>query len=150
MRKLLLILCLIASPVFALDPSEMLSDPALEARARVLDHEIRCVKCQSEAVASSNADWARDARRMIRELIADGKSNDEVLEWFHDRYGDFVLMTPPRRGTTLLLWWAGPLLLLGGLGLGWMTVRSRGRSANAEDLSEDEEKRLAKLLDDSP
>jgi cytochrome c-type biogenesis protein CcmH len=150
MKRLFLILLLLATPALALDPSEMLSDPALEARARVLDHEIRCVKCQSEAVASSNADWARDARRIIRELITDGKSNDEVLDWFHERYGDFVLMTPPRRGTTVLLWWAGPILLLGGIGLGWMTIRSRVRAAPAADLSEDEEKRLAELLDKSP
>jgi len=146
MKRLILILIFLAAPVYAVNPSEMLSDPVLEARARGLDDEIRCVKCQSEAVSSSNADWARDARLMIRELVSDGKSDDEVLEWFHDRYGDFVLMTPPRRGTTFLLWWAGPILLLLGLGLGWRTIRSRSQSNATQDLSPQEAARLSELL----
>lgn len=147
MKRLILIMLLLAGPAMAVDPSEMLADPVLEARARALDDEIRCVKCQSEAVSSSNADWAHDARLMIRELVASGKSDDEVLEWFHARYGDFVLMSPPRRGTTLLLWWAGPILLLVMLGLGWRTIGARNERSAAQDLSPEEAARLSELLD---
>ena len=112
MKRLILLLWLVASPLWALEPSEMLDDPGLEARARVLDHEIRCVKCQSEAVASSNADWAKDARRQIRELIAEGATDAEVKDWFLARYGEFVLMNPDKSGSNLALWLAGPGMLL--------------------------------------
>ena len=146
MKRLVLILLLLAGPAFALDPSEMLADPELEARARALDDELRCVKCQSEALSSSNADWAQDARRMVRELITDGASDQEVLDWFHDRYGDFVLMNPPRSGTNLVLWWAGPILLLLALGIGWSTIRNRSRAAAPDDLNEAEKEELARIL----
>ena len=147
MKRLLLILLLIASPALSLDPSEMLADPALEARARALDDEIRCVKCQSEALSSSNADWARDARRRVRELISEGASDQEVLDWFHARYGDFVLMNPPRSGSNLVLWYAAPVLLLAGLGIGWMTIRGRSRAVAPDGLSEAEKAELARILD---
>ncbi|MEM6342146.1 MAG: cytochrome c-type biogenesis protein, partial [Pseudomonadota bacterium] len=86
---------LLAGAALALDPSEMLDDPQLEARARALDHDIRCVVCQSEALASSNAEWAREARGIIRERILAGDSDAEVRAFFVERYGEFVLMTPP-------------------------------------------------------
>ena len=115
MKRLLLIFVLLAAPLWALDPSEKLADPALEARARALDFEIRCVKCQSEAIASSDAAWARDARRKLRELVAGGASDQEVKDWFQARYGDFVLMDPPKTGGNLILWAMGPALLIVGL-----------------------------------
>ncbi|THH38860.1 cytochrome c-type biogenesis protein CcmH [Aliishimia ponticola] len=152
MRRLAFLLWLVlAAPALALDPSEMLADPELEARARALDHDIRCVKCQSEVVASSNADWAKDARRQIRELISDGASDAEVKQWFLDRYGEFVLMNPPKSGSTLALWLAGPAMLLTALLLGGAYIRRR---AHAEDpagdtaLSEAEEARLREILKD--
>ncbi len=144
MKRLILILLLLAGPALAVNPSEMLADPVLEERARALDDQIRCVKCQSEAVSSSNADWARDARLMIRELVADGASDAEVLDWFHVRYGDFVLMNPPKQGTNLILWLAGPVLLLLGLGAGYATVRAR-RSGETDTLSAEELARLDEL-----
>jgi cytochrome c-type biogenesis protein CcmH len=149
MTRLVLILVLFASPIWALDPSEKLDDPALEARARVLDHEIRCVQCQSEAVASSNAAWAQDARRAIREQIAIGASDAEVKDWFVARYGEFVLMDPPKTGSTLLLWVAGPLMLLlaGGIGFGY--VRSRdGTTAPEAALSPEEQTRFDEIMKD--
>lgn len=146
MKRLLFVLLMLAGPVLALDPSEMLQDPVLEARARALDHELRCVKCQSEAIASSNADWAKDARRMVRELITEGLTDEEVRAWFQARYGDFVLMEPPHTGTNLILWWAGPGLLLLGLGAAWLTVRSRSRGREVDMLDAEEEARLSELL----
>lgn len=146
MKRLLFVLLMLAGPVLALDPSEMLQDPVLEARARALDHELRCVKCQSEAIASSNADWAKDARRMVRELITEGLTDEEVRAWFQARYGDFVLMEPPHTGTNLILWWAGPGLLLLGLGAAWLTVRSRARGREVDMLDAEEEARLSELL----
>lgn len=141
---LLVFLC--ALPVLALDPQEMLDDPALEARARGLDHEIRCVQCQSEAVASSNAAWAQDARKMIRERILAGDTDAQVKTFFVERYGEFVLMDPPKTGSTLLLWFAGPIM--GGLGLlaGYSYLRGRREEAQPDALSEGEEARLKEIL----
>ena len=98
MKRLAVILCLLAAPVLAVEPSEMLRDPVLETRAQALDHELRCVKCQSEAIASSSAAWAADARVLVRELIAEGKSDAEVMDFFVDRYGEYVRMRPAARG----------------------------------------------------
>lgn len=151
MRAVLLCLVL-AMPAWALDPKEMLADPALEARARALDHIIRCVKCQSEAVASSNASWAQDARRTIRELIEGGASDAEVKAWFVERYGEFVLMEPDKSGSNLLLWAAGPLMLILALGMGAVYLRGRSRASAAspdiEGLSAEEQARLREILKD--
>jgi cytochrome c-type biogenesis protein CcmH len=149
MRRLALVLWLLATPLWALDPSEMLDDPALEARARGLDHEIRCVMCQSEAVASSNAAWAEDARRQIRTLVAEGASDAEVKEWFRERYGEFVLMDPPKTGSTLVLWLAAPTMLLLALAGAGVYLRSRSRAdPSADGLSDAERARLQQILED--
>lgn len=151
-RRAFLIGVLLAGPALALDPAEMLDDPALEARARMLDHEIRCVKCQSETVSSSNAAWAQDARRSIRELIADGASNADVRSWFVERYGEFVLMDPPKTGSTLGLWLAGPAML--GIAIIGALSYLRGRAPGSEPgeaqaaLSDDEQARLKEILKD--
>lgn len=148
MIRLALILVLLAAPAFAVEPDEMLDDPVLEARANALDDEIRCVQCRSENIASSNADWARDARLMVRALIADGASDAEVLDFFVDRYGDVVLMTPRAEGANLILWAAAPVMLL--LALGGGVAYARGRAAApkpADGLSAEEEARLKELLD---
>lgn len=138
----------LASPLWALDPSEMLQDPGLEARARAIDHELRCVVCQSESVASSNANWAEDARRTVRELIAGGATDEDVMDFFVARYGEFVLMSPRVSGSNWLLWAAGPLMLLAGLGLGLGYLRGRARVAAPQEaaLSEAETKRLREIL----
>lgn len=143
-----LIFGLCASMALALDPSEMLDDPALEARARALDHAIRCVQCQSEAVASSNANWAQDARKMIRERLVAGDTDAQVRAFFVERYGEFVLMDPPKTGSNLLLWAAAPAMALIGLlvGFGFLRSRSRNHSA-AESLSAEEAARLKTILE---
>lgn len=148
MIRLALILMLVAGPLWALDPSEMLDDPGLEARARAIDHELRCVVCQSESVASSNANWAEDARRTVRELVSGGASDDAVMDFFVARYGEFVLMSPRASGSTWLLWAAGPLMLLLASGMGYGYVRSRATSTAPQEaaLSDAEEARLREIL----
>ncbi|MEO9898272.1 MAG: cytochrome c-type biogenesis protein [Paracoccaceae bacterium] len=144
----LVALCL-AFPLWALDPSEKLDDPVLEERARGLDHEIRCVQCQSEAVASSNANWAQDARKMIRERILAGDSDAQVKSFFVERYGEFVLMDPPKTGSNLLLWAAGPLMALLGVlgGLNYLRTRAKVTAAPEAELTQDERDRLKGILD---
>lgn len=148
MIRFMLILTFLASPLWALDPSEMLEDPVLENRARALDHELRCVVCQSESVASSNANWAEDARRTVRELISDGSTDEEVMDFFVARYGEFVLMSPRVSGSNWLLWAAGPLMLLIGLGLGIGYIRGRSKIAAPQEvvLSEAESARLREIM----
>jgi len=146
MKRLLLILCLLATPVWAISPADMLQDTALEARARLLDDELRCVKCQSESIGSSNAEWARDARLMVRELVLDGASDAEVKVFFQERYGDFVLMDPPKTGSNLILWVAGPLVFLLALLGGGGYLRARGQAADPDALDAGETARLKEIL----
>lgn len=151
MRWFVLMLGLIlAGPLAAVEPSEMLADPVLEARAQALDAQLRCVRCRSENLASSRSDWASDARILVRELIAEGKTDAEVLAFFQARYGDYVLMDPPRRGANLVLWFAAPVLALFGLGAALAYVRSRRRLAEAPvaGLSPAEQARLDALMDE--
>lgn len=148
MIRALMLLLVLATPAWALDPGEMLADPALEKRARALDHELRCVVCQSESVASSNANWAEDARRMVRELVSDGASDEEVVDFFVERYGEFVLMTPRTSGSNWLLWAAGPIMLLLAALMGFFYLRGRSTVAapQEEALSPEEQARLKEIL----
>ncbi|WP_299725299.1 cytochrome c-type biogenesis protein [uncultured Tateyamaria sp.] len=151
MKRLALALWFVlASAALALDPSEMLDDPALEARARGLDHALRCVVCQSESVASSNAQWAIDTRRVIREQVDAGQTDDAIIDFFVERYGEFVLMTPRSSGSNWLLWGAGPLmfLLAAGIGFGYLRGRSAAPATPETALSEDEAKRLREILEE--
>lgn len=148
MKTLILILLFIAGPALAVNPEEMLADAKLEARAEALDQQIRCVKCQSEPVASSNAAWAAHARRMIRELVTAGKSDQDVLNWFRARYGDFVLMDPPKEGINWILWLAGPILLICGLLIAWNTVRARAAARPEDGLSAADAARVAELMEE--
>ncbi|MDU8942250.1 cytochrome c-type biogenesis protein [Ovoidimarina sediminis] len=150
MKRLFLIFWLLATPVLAVEPQEMLSDPALEARAQALDHALRCVQCQSESIASSNAQWSADARKLVRELIVEGRSDDEVLDFFVARYGEFVLMRPKAEGANLVLWLAGPGLLILGAGIAVSYLRRRSAPEAPTALSAEEEKRLAELMGDKP
>lgn len=141
---------MLAGVALALDPSEMLDDPVLEAQARELDHAMRCVVCQSESVASSNAQWAIDTRRVIREQVAAGKTNPEIIDFFVERYGEFVLMNPRPSGSNWLLWAAGPLMFLTalGVGIGYIRGRSKAMQPVQTGLSEAEAKRLREILDE--
>ena len=107
---------LVATTSYAVEPDEMLADPALEERARIISQDLKCVVCQNETIDESNASLAQDMRRLVRQRVLAGDSNQAVLDYMVDRYGDFVLLRPRVTGQTLLLWF-GPfaLLLLGGL-----------------------------------
>ncbi|MEL6521285.1 MAG: cytochrome c-type biogenesis protein [Pseudomonadota bacterium] len=147
--RLVLALCLslAASTLWALDPSEMLPDPEQEARARSLDHVIRCVQCQSESIASSNAGWARDARRAVREQVAAGQSDAEIKAFFVARYGEIVLMEPSTGGANLILWVAGPAMLIVAFAVGFAYVRRRDpETATDAQLSDEDQARLDEIL----
>ncbi len=147
MRYLLLILML-ASPALAVEPSEMLDDPVLEERARVISKGLRCVVCQNENIDDSNAGIAGDLRVLVRERLTVGDSNQEVVQYIVDRYGEYVLLKPTFFGSNMILWLAGPLLLLGG-GIGaFVFIRGRSKQEPIAGLDADEEKKLASLLQD--
>jgi cytochrome c-type biogenesis protein CcmH len=114
---------IIAAFIAALAPAA-LADPAQEARAQSLEREIRCVQCENEPIAQSTADIAADMRRLVRERVAAGDSDEEIRTYFRQRYGDFVLFRPPWDARTWALWGA-PFLLLGAGLLGVLTMRRR-------------------------
>lgn len=149
MRRWLLLLALVATPVWAVLPDEMLADPALEARARSISEELRCVVCQNQSIDDSDAPLARDLRIIVREQLQTGKSDAQVRDYVVARYGNFVLLKPPVEPATWALW-AGPfaLLLLGGLGL-WLWSR-RARPAEVLPLSTEEAAALQRLSDTDP
>ncbi|HEY0291439.1 MAG TPA: cytochrome c-type biogenesis protein [Hansschlegelia sp.] len=142
-----ILLAFSTAPAFAVQPGEALADPALEARARALGGELRCMVCQNQSIDDSDATLAKDLRLLVRERIKAGDSDEQVLDFLTDRYGDFVLLRPRFRPETLLLWGFAPLLLVAGL-LGYLVwaVRSRRRSAPADGLTEAERDRLEALL----
>lgn len=147
MRALLLLLLLLAGPALAVEPSEMLADPALEARAREVSRQLRCPVCQSESIEESHAPVAADLRRLVRERIVAGDSDAEVLAYVTDRYGEFVLLRPPAQGANLVLWVAGPVMLLTGIGAAALMFRRR-RPAAPPALSAEEQARLTELTRD--
>ena len=148
-RRFLLVLTLIlaAAPAFAVNPDEMLSNPALEARARTLSAELRCMVCQNQSIDDSNADLAKDLRLLVRERITDGDSDEQVLTYIVSRYGEFVLLKPRFSLRTLLLWGAPVLLILaGGVSL-IVFARKRAGKPTGSKLTAEEQARLAELLE---
>ncbi|BCH60229.1 cytochrome c-type biogenesis protein [Agrobacterium vitis] len=139
---------LLVQPAFAVNPDEMLKDPALEARARHLSGQLRCMVCQNQSIDDSNAELARDLRLLVRERIVKGDSDDDVIRYLVSRYGEFVLLKPRLTSETLLLWGAPGLLLLVGAGAAFAYSRRRRRVAAAEPLTADEEARLKRLLEE--
>lgn len=142
----------VAHPAFAVEPDEILKDPALEKRARALSAELRCVVCQNQSIDDSNAPLARDLRLLVRERLRAGDSNDEVLDFVVARYGEFVLLKPPFGWHTLALWGAPFLVLLGGIWLARTTVMSRrlaepkAVTQQEKPLSADEQAQLERLM----
>ena len=130
-----------------MQPDEILPDPALEARARAITGELRCVVCQSESIDDSNADIARDLRLRVRERIVAGDSDAEVVAFVVDRYGEFVLLRPPFNARNAALWLAGPLLLLAGGGLAFAFIRRKAAAPEPArpPLSPEEQARLRDL-----
>ncbi len=141
------------SPAYAVNPDEILKDPALEARARVVGKELRCLVCQNQSIDDSDADLARDLRVLVRERITQGDSNEEVIEYVVSRYGDFVLLNPPFKLKTYALWFGPWIILIFGIGVIWVFYRRRlgvdpEVSTSVNKLSDMEETRLKKLMDE--
>ncbi len=147
MRVFLLLLALMG-PAWAVLPDERLADPALEARARALSRELRCVVCQNESVDDSHAPLARDIRLLLRERLVAGDDDRAAMAFLVARYGDFVLLRPPVRPDTWVLWF-GPfaVLLVGGV-VTVLALRRRAAGGGPQTLSAEEEARLAVLLRD--
>jgi cytochrome c-type biogenesis protein CcmH len=149
-RALVLATALLASPAFAVQPDEILADPALEERARELSKGLRCLVCRNESIDESNADLARDMRILLRERIAGGDTDEEAVAFLVDRYGEYVLLRPTATGANLILWIAGPAMLLGGAAIAFTYARRRAAAPapTAGTLSDTEKSRLADLLRD--
>ncbi len=146
MRAVLLALLLIASPAFAVQPDEILSDPALEARARAISANLRCPVCQGETIDDSNAPISRDLRLAVRERLVAGDDDKAVVDYIVNRYGEFVLFMPRAEGSSLILWLAGPAMLLMGSGVAYAMSRNRARAPEVTSLSDEDKTRLADLL----
>ena len=135
----------------AVEPDEILADPALEARARALTQELRCVVCQNQSVDDSDAPLARDIRVLVRERIKAGDSDDDVRAFMIERYGKFVLLRPPVEGDTLPLWLAPLAIVALGALAAWAYLRSLARQpATAPALSDAEEEAVRRKLDEAP
>ena len=142
-------LVLLAAPAAAVQPDEILADPALESRARAISKQLRCLVCQNQSIDDSDAPLARDLRIVVRERLGAGASDDEVMRFVTLRYGDFVLLSPPFKATTYALW-LGPAAIVA-IGIAAVAVflrRRRAVSPNAGALDEGERARLARLLDE--
>jgi len=127
------------------DPADRLPNPAKEARARALFHDVRCLVCQSQSIEDSEAPLARDLRQLIRAQVAEGRSDAEVRDYLVSRYGEFVLLSPRFSLANAVLWAAPALVLL--IGAGALLARRRSAEPGTEDLDEQEERRIAKLTD---
>ncbi len=157
MKHLVLILTLLLSatfvstgPAWAVLPDEVLDDPVLEERAREISKGLRCLVCQNESIDESNAPLARDLRIVVRERLVAGDTNEEVVAFIVERYGEFALLNPTTDGWNRLLWWAGPAMFLIALLMGALYVRGRSSAPVVEDkgLSDSEQERLNKILND--
>ncbi len=139
-----LALFLAVSPAWAVQPDEMLADPALETRAREISRDIRCPVCQGETIDDSNAPIARDLRIIIRERLVAGDSDAAVVDYIVARYGEGVLFNPPANGVNLVLWLAGPALLLAGIAVAMLS--GRRRQGTEVTLSAEDEARVRDIL----
>lgn len=152
---LVLVSTMFASVCAAVEPDEILKDPALESRARELSLELRCLVCQNQSIDDSNAPLARDLRLIVRERLKAGDTNREVLDFVVARYGQFVLLKPPFNTHTLLLWLAPAFALIAGIWLAYRVFLSgRGREgaaqtfATAQSLTPEEEAKLRQILEE--
>ncbi|MDO8289681.1 MAG: cytochrome c-type biogenesis protein CcmH [Parvibaculum sp.] len=152
MRRVVLTLSLfmaLVSPALAVNPGEALSDPALEARARTISKELRCLVCQNQSIDDSDADLAGDLRKLVRDRLVAGDSDEQVLDYIVARYGDFVLLRPPFDVTTALLWLTPfGVVVFGGVGL-WLAFRRRSVTRAPQALDSEEKSKLAALLNET-
>ena len=149
MRHLALIFALLlAAPAFAVQPDEVLDNPALEARARELSKGLRCLVCRNESIDESNADLARDLRILLRDRLVAGDTDEEAVAFIVDRYGEYVLLKPVTGGSNWLLWAAGPLMLILAGGVAVVYLRGRAKiEAPDNALTASEEARLREILE---
>lgn len=145
--RLLLVLALLcwAPPALAIEAGEMFADPAEEARAREIGRQLRCLKCRNQSIFDSNAGFAQDMRNVVRERMVAGDSDDEILSYMYDRFGDYVLLKPRLSGGTVLLW-ATPVVLLAVAGLGFGAYLRRGHVAGSEETLSSEDRAAARAL----
>ena len=145
-----LLVVLFSGPVFAVSAVEQLDDPALEARARVIFKELRCLVCQNQSIDESDAGLAQDLRLLVRERLVAGDDDAAIVDYIVSRYGDFVLLDPPFKPSTYVLW-LGPLVFLvfGAAGAAVFLRRHGSRTAPVTPLSAAERRRLDALIDDS-
>jgi len=136
------------APAVAVQPDEVMTDPVLEARARALSESLRCMVCQNQSIDDSDAPLARDLRLIVRERLAAGDSDAAVIDFLVARYGEFVLLEPRFGLHTLILWLAAPVLLVAGGLLAWRVVARRSRAAPAP-LTEEEERAIAAVVDET-
>jgi cytochrome c-type biogenesis protein CcmH len=153
-RALLIVLAMaigFATPALAVQPSEMLKDPALEARARVLSEELRCLVCQNQSIDDSDAPLAADLRVLLRQRLTAGDSDTQVIDFLVARYGEFILLKPRFNWHTALLWAVAPAALIAGIAVAFAASRKRGRAAAnpVPPLSEHEEKALRRLMSEN-
>lgn len=141
---------LVGSTAHAVQPDEIMPNPAQESRARELSRELRCMVCQNQSIDDSDAPLAKDLRLLVRERIAAGDSNAQVMDFLVARYGEFVLLKPRLNSQTLVLWLLPPLALLGGALALWLGRRRRAATASTDDasreLSGEEQLRLRSLI----
>lgn len=148
MRRLAVLLFLVLPvALFAVEPDEILQDPVLEQRAREISKELRCVVCQNQDIDSSNAGVARDLRILVRERLVEGDSDNEVIDYVHARYGDYVLMRPPFNVSTAALWLAPLILVLASLLIGWVVLSASRKRNVATGLSAAEEAEVAQFIE---
>lgn len=146
LAPLALALALTAGALPAVEPDEMLADPALESRAREISRGLRCLVCRNESIDDSDAALARDLRILLRDRLAAGDSDAAAVAFIVDRYGEYVLLRPPASGSALVVWLAGPVMLLGGGALALIMLRRRARADQPAPLTPEEEARLAEVL----
>jgi len=143
---LVVALVLLPKICHAVQPDEIMSDPKLEARARALSQQLRCMVCQNQSIDDSDAPLARDLRLLVRERIAHGDSDRQVMDFLVARYGPFVLLKPPLNPHTMLLWFLPPLALAGGAIAMVLYARRRGNWSGTASLTSEERLDLARIL----
>ncbi|MFT6932226.1 MAG: cytochrome c-type biogenesis protein CcmH [Paracoccaceae bacterium] len=138
----------LAMPVNAVEPDEILADAVMEARARDISTGLRCLVCRNESIDESHADLARDLRLLVRERLVDGDSDEQVVAYIVDRYGEYVLLNPVASGANWILWLAGPGMLVTGLGLAALYIRRRNQTPELvrPALTPDETRRLDEIM----
>ena len=150
MRALFFAILVICIPLvsYSVEPNEVLSDPILEERARDISKNLRCLVCQNESIDDSNASLAKDLRILVRERLVAGDSDDEVLNFIVDRYGEFALLKPRSDGFNLILWLSGPLMLLIALIISFSFIKSNNMSKRGSTavLSDHEKRELKKIV----